>query len=195
LNPQGILYIVNQRSKIRRSGGTMKHPNGKKSNERRKYPRVAVVSDLVEPIVLRYAPDKAPKKGRKSKEDQLVPRHLRTQPAVLTNLSAGGMSLITFLAPPHAKIFKMTLTIPGIDNLPVQGKVVRVQKKGDTFAVGIEFTKIAKKYQKKITQMAHDDIDCNTRISLGLPEACVPDCTFNPLCTKMHKAPHWPPKA
>jgi len=178
----------------------MKHPNGKKSTERRKHPRVAVVSDLVEPIVLRYAPDQAPKRGKKAKkgkkgEEDVVPKHLRTQPAVLTDLSAGGMSLITFLAPPHAKVFKMTLTIPGIDTLPVQGRVARVQKKGDTYIVGIEFTKIAKKYTKQITRMAHDDIDCNTRISLGLPEACTPDCTFHDLCTKMHKAPHWPQKA
>ena len=39
-------------------------------------------------------------------------------------------------------------------------------------------SKIAKKYQKMIQRMAEDDGDCNTRISLGLPEACVPDCGF-----------------
>jgi hypothetical protein len=165
----------------------MKHPNGKGSNERRKFPRVAVVSDIVEPIVLRYAQDK-------NEKSELIPEHLRAQPAVLMNLSAGGMQLITFLAPPHAKIFKMTLTIPGLDRVPVQGRVVRVSKKGETYVVGIEFTKIAKKYQKRITQMAHDDVDCNTRLSLGLPEACVPDCSFHALCTKPQKAPHWPRK-
>ncbi|MFH1723510.1 MAG: PilZ domain-containing protein [Elusimicrobiota bacterium] len=174
----------------------MKHPNGKRSAERRRHPRVAVVSDLVEPIVLRYAPDIQDK--RKSKDDAksaaVVPKHLRTQPAILTNLSEGGMSLVTFLAPPHAKIFKMTLTIPGLDQVPVEGKVVRVQKKGETFVVGIQFTKIAMKYRKKIAQMADDDIDCKTRISLGLPEACVPKCSFHLLCTKTQKAPHWPPK-
>lgn len=164
----------------------MKHPNGKHSNERRKHRRVAVVSDLVEPIVLTYAPDK--------KGDGGVPKHLRTQPAVLTNLSAGGMQLITFLAPPHAKTFKMTLTIPGLDNLPVQGRVVRVMKKGETFSVGIQFTKIAAKFQNRITRMAEDDGDCNTRLSLGLPEACVETCSFNALCNKSQKAPHWPAK-
>jgi len=175
----------------------MKHPNGKASTERRKAPRLAVVSDLVEPIVLRYATDKpAVKKTDKksSKKDEAIPKHLRTQPAILTNLSQTGLALITFLAPPHAKSFKMTLTIPGLDNLPIEGKVVRVSKKGDTFSVGIHFTKIAKKYQKMIQRMAEDDGDCNTRISLGLPEACVPDCGFHYLCTKTQKAPHWPPK-
>ena len=58
---------------------------------------------------------------------------IRLRGAILTSLSAGGVSLITFLAPPHAKVFKMTLTIPGIDNMPVEGKVVRVHQKGETF--------------------------------------------------------------
>jgi hypothetical protein len=102
------------------------------------------------------------------------------------------MSLITFLAPPHAKTFKMTLTIPGLDNLPIEGRVVRVHRKGETYQVGIEFSRIAKKYQKQITRMANDDVDCNTRVSLGLPEACVRTCTFHALCTKPQKAPHWP---
>jgi hypothetical protein len=175
---------------------SMKHPNGKSSTERRKSPRVSVVSDLVEPIVLRYAADETPSKAaqKKKKGAGAIPKHLRTQPAILTNLSQTGLALITFLAPPHAKSFKMTLTIPGLDHLPIEGKVVRVAKKGETFSVGIHFTKIAKKYQKKIQRMAEDDTDCNTRISLGLPEVCVPDCGFHFLCTKTQKAPHWPPK-
>ncbi|MDE2290928.1 MAG: PilZ domain-containing protein, partial [Elusimicrobia bacterium] len=77
----------------------------------------------------------------------------------------------------------------------VEGRVVRVSKKGETFAVGIAFTKIAKKFQQKIARMAEDDVDCNTRVSLGLPEACVPTCSFHSLCNKTQKAPHWPPKA
>ncbi|MFA5139763.1 MAG: PilZ domain-containing protein [Elusimicrobiota bacterium] len=166
----------------------MIHRNGKHSNERRKHPRFKVVSDLVEPIALRYAPEK-----KCAKDD--MPKYARTQPAILTSLSAGGLSLITFLAPPHAKTFKMTLSIPGLDHLPVQGKVVRVHQKGETYIVGIEFTKIAKKYQNLITTMANDDVDCNTRIGLGLPEACVPNCRFHALCTKAQKSPHWPQKA
>ena len=175
----------------------MIHKNGKYSNERRKHPRFKVVSDLVEPISLRYLPDKTARGAsgrRKGAAHDDVPKYARNQPAILTSLSAGGVSLITFLAPPHAKIFKMTLTIPGLDNVPVEGRVVRVHQKGETYIVGIEFTKIAKKHQNLITQMANDDVDCNTRLSLGLPESCVPNCRFHSLCTKAQKTPHWPPK-
>jgi len=172
----------------------MKHKNGTHSTDRRKHPRFAVVNDLIEPIVLSYAPDKKPKKTKGKQRKEPIAKHLKTQPAILTSLSAGGMSLITFLAPPHAKTFKMTLTIPGLDNLPIEGQVVRVSAKGETYQVGIEFTKIAKKFQNQITRMAHDNVDCNTRVGLGLPEACVPDCSFHLLCTKAQKSPHWPPK-
>jgi hypothetical protein len=168
----------------------MIHKNGKHSAERRKHRRFAVVHDLIEPIVLRYTEAK----GEKPKGEG-IPKHLRTQPAILTNLSAGGMSLVTFLAPPHARIFKMTLTIPGLDHLPIEGRVVRVTRKGETFNVGIEFTKIAAKYRKLINAMGEDDADCQTRLSLGLPEACVPACSFHRLCSKPQKAPHWPPRA
>ncbi|HVE12759.1 MAG TPA: PilZ domain-containing protein, partial [Elusimicrobiota bacterium] len=157
--------------------------------------RFGLIDDLIEPIVLRYVPEKAakPAKARKTGDD--IPKHLHTQPAVLVNLSAGGMSLVTFLAPPHAKVFKMTLTVPGLNHLPIEGRVVRVDKKGDTYNVGIQFTKIAKKYQRQIAHMAEDDQDCHTRVALQLPEACVPTCRFHSLCTKPQKAPHWPPKA
>jgi hypothetical protein len=160
------------------------HRNGKHTNERRKHRRFTVVHDLVEPIVLRYAD----RRGGKGAD---IPKHLRTQPAILTNLSAGGMRLITFLAPPQAKIFKMTLTIPGLDHLPIEGKVVHVTKRGDIFLVGIQFVKIAKKYQGQINGMAEDDADCQTRISLGLPDACEPECTFHLLCSKPQKAKRW----
>lgn len=162
----------------------MIHRNGKHANERRKHRRFSVVQDLVEPIVLRYA-------DRKGAKGEDIPRHLRTQPAILTNLSAGGMSLVTFLAPPHAKVFKMTLTIPGLDNLPIEGRVVRVMKRGEIFTVGIQFVKIAKKYQKMINRMAEDDADCQTRISLGLPDVCAPECTFHRLCSKTQRSNPW----
>ena len=169
----------------------MIHKNGKHKSDRRRHPRLALVEDIIEPIVLRYVPEKPP--GKKSPDN--VAKHLQTQPAILINISAGGMSLITFLAPPHAKTFKMTLTVPGLDHLPIVGKVVRVDKKGGTFSVGIAFTKIAKKYQRQIERMAEDDKDCALRVALSLPEACVPGCHFHLLCTKPQKAPHWPPKA
>lgn len=162
----------------------MKHQKSS-GEERRKHPRFPVVENMIEPITLRYTAPEKP--GHHNNEPKV-------QPAILTNLSAGGMSILTFVEPPHAKSFAMDLKLPGI-HVPVEAKVVRVHSKGETHNVGIEFTKIQKKHQTQINDMANHNIDCETRISLSLPEVCVKDCTFNLLCHKLQKSAHWPRKA
>lgn len=166
----------------------MSHRNGTNGADRRKHPRFALVGNLIEPITLRYAPPKAT--GKKIATGEAL-----TQPAILTNLSAGGMQLITFLAPPHAKRLDMVLNLPGLDHMPVTGRVVRVHEKGETFVVGIQFLKIQKRHQKRINEMAADNTDCETRLALSLPEACVKECQFHHLCHKPQKAPHWRSRA
>lgn len=156
----------------------MKH-NGEK--DRRKHHRFPVVQGMIEPINLQFG------EKRKNSGPEL-------QPAILTNLSAGGMSLLIFVEPPHTHVFDMEFGLPGFDHIPVQGKIVRVHAKGQTYSVGIQFTKISKKHEKQISDMAADHMDCETRIGLSLPEACVPDCRFHGLCHKPQKSPHWPSK-
>lgn len=162
-----------------------------RKSERRQHPRFPVLEGLIEPITLRYTITET---RADAKKDKSAPEKTHNQPAILTDLSAGGMSLITFVEPPHTKILQMDLCLPGLSHVPVHAKVVRVHTKGETYNVGIQFTRIPKKYQKQINDMAMDHIDCDTRISLSLPEACVPNCRFNHLCQKTQKAPHWPPK-
>lgn len=148
--------------------------------ERRKHRRLPVVEGLIEPITLQF-------------EDN--PKSPKNQPAIMTNLSAGGVSLMMFVEPPRTKEFEMTLNLPGLVNIPVQGKILRIHEKGQTYNVGIAFVKISKKHQSQINGMAEDYADCETRLSLSLPEACVPSCTFHLMCVKPQKSPHWPPKA
>ena len=155
--------------------------------ERRKHPRFPVVGGLIEPISLRYVPE-----CRRPAAKAAAP--VRSQPAILTNLSAGGMSLITFVEPPHAKRLEMDLNLPGLNHVPLVARVVRMHQKGETYNVGIQFTSISRRNQLQINLMAADHMDCETRIALSLPEACVPACRFHPLCHKPQKAPHWPPK-
>lgn len=157
----------------------MSHKN-KPGRERRRHTRFPVVEGMIEPITVQFA---APKKTSKGED--------KNQPAILTDLSAGGMSLLMFLEPPQARVLDMVLTIPGLERVPIEGKVVRVHQKGDTFSIGIAFTKIGKKYQSRISGMAQDHIDCDTRLALRLPEACVSTCAFHALCGKPQKAPFW----
>ncbi len=144
--------------------------------ERRRHQRFSVVEGLIEPITLKF--DGAGK-------------NIREQPAILTNLSGGGMSLVVFAEPPSARKFEMFLTLPGLENLAIEGRVVRAGQKGQTWNVGIEFTRISRKDQDRINTMAQDHIDCETRIALNLPDACVPTCAFNALCMKPQKIPQY----
>ena len=140
--------------------------------ERRQHRRFSVVEGMIEPITLQL--------GTESK----------SQPVIMTDLSAGGMSLLMFCEPPHNKNFEMILSIPGLDRTPIEASIVRVHQKGETYSVGISFTKIGKKFQEFIGAMADDDADCETRVALRLPEACVPNCKFHMLCAKPVKANH-----
>ncbi|MBI3565847.1 MAG: PilZ domain-containing protein [Elusimicrobia bacterium] len=145
----------------------------KKGAERRQHRRFSVVEGMIEPITLEMAAAQ------------------KTQPAIMTDLSAGGMSLLVFCEPPHAKTFEMVLSIPGLERTPIEASIVRVHQKGETYSLGLSFVKIAKKVQDRIAAMADDNADCETRVALRLPEACVPDCKFHSLCAKSVKAPHW----
>ena len=141
--------------------------------ERRKHRRFSVVEGMVEPITLELeGPDET----------------MRKQPAIMTDLSAGGISLLMFVEPPHTKSFQMTLSIPGLEGVPIEAAVVRVHQKGETYSVGLAFRKIPKDTQKQIEKMAEDSADCQTRTSLGLPDACGSDCPFHSLFTGKARA-------
>ncbi len=141
--------------------------------ERRKHRRFSVVEGMVEPIAL---------------EIEGADSTMRKQPAIMTDLSAGGISLLMFVEPPHTKSFQMTLSIPGLEGVPIEAAVVRIHQKGETYSVGLTFRKISRDAQKSIEKMAEDSADCQTRTSLGLPDACGSDCPFHSLFSGKSKA-------
>jgi hypothetical protein len=141
--------------------------------ERRKHRRFSVVEGMVEPITLEL-----------EGADSLMHK----QPAIMTDLSAGGISLLMFVEPPHTKSFQMTLNIPGLEGVPIEAGIVRVHQKGETYSVGLAFRKISREAQKSIEKMAEDSADCQTRTSLGLPDACGSDCPFHSLFSAKPKA-------
>ncbi len=142
--------------------------------ERRKHRRFSVVEGMVEPITLEL-----------EGSDSLMHK----QPAIMTDLSAGGISLLMFVEPPHTKSFQMTLNIPGLEGVPIEAGIVRVHQKGETYSVGLAFRKISREAQKSIEKMAEDSADCQTRTSLGLPDACGSDCPFHSLFSGKAKSP------
>jgi len=141
-------------------------------NERRRNPRMPVISNLIEPVNLRYKTDDG-------KETTLV--------AILADLSAGGMRMISFLGAPLADHFSISLQLPGTEKIEVQARLAWVKQRENVYTIGIEFTKMAEKHAKIISEMADDFNDCDTRILLKLPEVCTHTCKCNRICNKIQK--------
>ncbi len=141
--------------------------------ERRRHPRVPVISNIVEPIDLTYIDNSD------GKMHQIA--------AVLADLSASGMRIVSFLKAPIAGTMHIKMEIPTVGKFDVEAKTAWVRQKGPVYTIGIEFTKIDKAVSDKIMALANDFLDCNTRIMLRLPEVCVPNCKCNAICNKIQK--------
>lgn len=141
--------------------------------ERRRHPRVPVISNIVEPIDLTYTDNSD------GKVHQIA--------AVLADLSASGMRIVSFLKAPIAGVMHIKMELPTIGKFDVEAKTAWVRQKGPVYTIGIEFTKIDSAVAAKIMALANDFLDCNTRIMLRLPEVCVPNCKCQSICNKIQK--------
>jgi len=142
--------------------------------ERRQHVRLPIMHGILEPVEIEFFTEDSHGKP--------VP-----QPAILADLSAGGMRLITFMAPPHTKSLNIILKLAGIKKIPVTGKISWVKDRGGVFMNGISFSDISHDDRKRINEMAEDYADCDTRHALKLPEVCVETCRAHGLCNKPQK--------
>lgn len=145
----------------------------KNFKERRRHPRVPVISNIVEPIDLAFSDEKTGQQHEAA--------------AVLADLSASGMRIVSFLKAPVASSMRIKMELPFVGKFEVEAKTAWVRQKGPIYTIGIEFTKISSAVVQKITALANDFVDCNTRILLKLPEVCVPNCKCNAICNKIQK--------
>ena len=107
--------------------------------------------------------------------------------AILADLSASGMRMISFLGAPLADTFSISLQLPGMEKMEIKARMAWVKQKENVYTIGIEFTNIAADHAAKISAMADDFNDCDTRILLRLPEVCVGNCKACRICNKIQK--------
>jgi prepilin-type N-terminal cleavage/methylation domain-containing protein len=69
----------------------------------------------------------------------------------------------------------------------VEARLAWVKQRENVYTIGIEFTKMAEKHAKLISEMADDFNDCDTRILLKLPQVCTHTCKCNRICNKIQK--------
>ena len=144
----------------------------KNFSEKRRHRRMPVISNLIEPVNLSY-------KTPEGKETALV--------AILADLSASGMRMISFLGAPLAETFSITLQRPGLHQMEIQARMAWAKQKDNVYTVGIEFTDMKPENAALISAMADDFNDCDTRILLRLPEVCVAGCKACRICNKIQK--------
>lgn len=141
--------------------------------ERRQHVRLPIMHGILEPVIVEFS---------LIKENKTIP-----QPAILSDLSAGGMRLITFMEPPHSNELNIVLKLSGFGDMPIKGTISWVKEKGGVFMNGITFLTISVENKKKINEMAEEYADCDTRMALKLPEVCVESCKAHYLCNKPQK--------
>jgi hypothetical protein len=145
------------------------HGHGR-PDDRRSHNRFPVIKDLAEPVDI-----------------LLMDGPAKELPAVLTNLSAGGMSLMVFAHVSGDTRLKIVLDVPGLEGLELLGHVRWTSMKGDTTTVGVQFNHLAAETVKRINHMAEAYQDCELKISFGLKDVCFHECSYWPLCHKTVK--------
>jgi len=140
--------------------------------ERRKHRRIPTMSVVKEALI--------------ESQDLKLKREI---PAILFNLSAGGLALITFLSIPRDILIQLNFDVDGLKLKDVEGRVVRVEGKKKTYLVVVAFTKIRDEVRNRINMMADAFDLCETRTAMGEENVCSPECHYYQLCTKPVKVP------
>jgi len=139
-----------------------------KKVERRKHARLPVLHEIDKPI-------------------QVALDSQKSVPGVLVDLSASGMSLLTYALVPVGSEINLAIDLPGLKTHPLKGRVVWTIQKGEMWRMGIAFNSIDPVDFRRINKMAIECSDCDTKLALGVTDPCYKDCVYFPLCTKPAK--------
>ncbi|MEA2081905.1 MAG: PilZ domain-containing protein [Elusimicrobiota bacterium] len=110
-------------------------------------------------------------------------------PAIMCDVSAGGLAMITFLPLPKNSDIVLDLNMPDISLSKVAARVVRVEEKNGTFMIALEFRALDEALKKTINNMALDWKKCEERLSIGEKVDCK-NCSYFNLCNKEVKQPN-----
>ncbi|MFA5778864.1 MAG: PilZ domain-containing protein [Elusimicrobiota bacterium] len=139
--------------------------------EKRKFKRFPVLYHLIKPVLIRTQDSKA---GISS-------------PAIMANLSAGGMALLTFSPLPVGKNILISFDLKDLKIDNVKSRVVRCENKEGSYIIGIQFINMPNDIAKKINKMADDFDSCETRILLGEKPVCKKGCDYFEHCQRVAK--------
>lgn len=140
-------------------------------SEKRKSKRFPVLYHLIKPVLIRTQDSKA---GISS-------------PAIMVNLSAGGMALLTFSPLTAGKNILISFDLKDLKINNVKSRVVRVENKGGSYILGIQFLNLKKEIADVINKLADDFDSCEIRILLGEKPVCRKGCSYFVHCQRIAK--------
>lgn len=159
---------------------------GKTHNERRESIRIPITADVGEPIEITLAETASSAAAHNSKPKT------KSVPAILTNISGGGMSIIVFggqeFFTEKAKI-QVIANLPGMAHAKIEGQIMHVRSHAEMQTLGVRFMTLAHDVRLRIQKIVGDYDDCETRISINIPEVCTGHaCHYFGLCKKIQKS-------
>ncbi len=113
-------------------------------------------------------------------------------PAILVDLSAGGLSMIAFALPQLTKNVTFRLDLPGFVNAQLHGKIVRAHKKGETYQVAVAFSEFKAEWSGLVSKLVKAYDECEERLAQGDRRFCFKKCAFFSLCQKEEKGRVFP---
>jgi hypothetical protein len=142
-----------------------------KFKERRKHRRFPAMHNLLKPIDLIFEP----------------PATFTSVPAILLDLSAGGLGMLTFVPIEAGTEINAQVDFKGLNIPSIQGKVVSVIAKGESWRISVRFKNMENPLTEKLNKMAEDYNDCETKIALGAKDVCFDKCLYFKICEKQYK--------
>jgi hypothetical protein len=140
---------------------------GIKMVEKRKNRRMPIIKQFGEPVIMQIDG--------------------KSVPGVILDLSADGVSMISYAHIPAGTEICMTIDIPTLKTKPMKGKVVWSMPKGDMWRMGIYIDTMDTLDAKHVNRMAIDFNDCENKIALGVPDVCFEKCSYYQICEKPQK--------
>jgi c-di-GMP-binding flagellar brake protein YcgR len=103
----------------------------------------------------------------------------QTSPAVLIDLSAGGLAMICFALPAISQRVSLQLKLPGLVNAQLNGRIVHAHRKGETYRVSVEFTEFQKEWEHFIAKLVKSYNECEERWNQGDRKHCPKSCSYH----------------
>ena len=100
-------------------------------------------------------------------------------PAVLVDLSAGGLAMVAFALPRLTQKVTFRLDIPGLVSAQLHGHVVRAHKKGETYQVAVAFDEFKEQWAHLIVKLIKSAKDCEDRWNQGDRAHCPKECSYH----------------